>query len=90
MNFFQWYNTEHHHSALGLLTPEDVHYGRGPRIVEARQEVLNIAYTEHPERFVSKRPQAPQLPEAVWINPPALNAEKEKPECDKTPCTMLT
>ena len=26
--FFPWYNTEHYHSGLGLLTPEDVHYGR--------------------------------------------------------------
>ena len=25
--FFPWYNTEHHHSGLGLLTPHDVHYG---------------------------------------------------------------
>jgi len=26
--FFPWYNTEHYHSGLGPLTPEDVHYGR--------------------------------------------------------------
>jgi putative transposase len=24
-SFFPWYNTEHYHSGLGLLTPEDVH-----------------------------------------------------------------
>ena len=33
--FFPWYNTEHYHSGLGLLTPEDVHYGKVPRILEA-------------------------------------------------------
>ncbi len=27
LDFFQWYNTQHHHSGLGLLTPLDVHYG---------------------------------------------------------------
>ncbi len=26
--FFPWYNTEHRHDALGLLTPEAVHYGQ--------------------------------------------------------------
>src|SRR3989454_6860793 len=25
--FFPWYNTEHRHTGLGLLTPHDVHYG---------------------------------------------------------------
>jgi len=90
VDFFGWYNTEHHHSALGWLTPEDVHYGRGPRLVQARQQVLDAAYTQHPERFVRRPPEAPQLPEAVWINPPASIAAKEELECDKTPCTVLT
>ena len=27
-NFFTWYNTEHRHSGIGLMTPEAVHYGR--------------------------------------------------------------
>jgi len=91
VDFFGWYNTEHHHSALGWLTPEDVHYGRGPRLVQARQQVLDAAYTQHPERFVRRPPEAPQLPEAVWINPPAHNiAKEEQTEPDKTPCIMLT
>jgi len=25
VDFFAWYNTQHHHSALGWLTPEDIH-----------------------------------------------------------------
>ena len=91
VNFFGWYNCEHHHSALGWLTPEDVHYGRGPRLVEARQQVLDAAYTHHPERFVRKRPEAPQLPEAVWINPPDRNTAKAKEtEPDKTSCIVLS
>ncbi len=77
VEFFAWYNTEHHHSALGWLTPEDVHYGRGPHLVESRQRVLDAAYLQHPERFVHKGPDAPPLPQAVWINPPVLNAPKE-------------
>lgn len=86
VDFFQWYNTEHHHSALGWLTPEAVHYGQGPRIIKARQHVLDVAYSLHPERFVRNAPTAPQLPEAVWINPPVRNTAKE----ENTPIYMLS
>jgi putative transposase len=73
---FAWYNTEHHHSALGFLTPEDVHYGRAAAILAERQRVLDQAYAKKPERFVRARPRPLQLPDAVWINPPT----KEVPE----------
>jgi len=68
--FFAWYNTEHRHTGIALLTPESVHYGRAQTLISARQQVLDQAYADHPERFVRKPPVAPQLPEAVWINPP--------------------
>lgn len=68
--FFRWYNTDHHHSGIGLLTPKVVHYGRAPRVIQARQRVLDTAHLRHPERFVRTAPVAPALPEAVWINPP--------------------
>jgi putative transposase len=71
-----WYNTEHHHSALAFLTPEDVHYGRAPAILAQRQRVLDEAYSKNPERFVGARPRPLQLPAAVWINPPT----REVPE----------
>jgi putative transposase len=68
--FFRWYNYEHHHSAIGLLTPADVHFGRAQTILDQRQQVLRVAYLKNPERFV-KGPSTPApLPPAVWINPP--------------------
>jgi len=69
-SFFKWYNYEHYHTALALLTPADVHRGRAPAIIAQRQEVLRAAYEQHPERFVKGLPKPPQLPQAVWINPP--------------------
>jgi len=78
--FFTWYNTQHHHSAIGLLTPETVHYGRAEETIAARQRVLDHAHQLHPERFVRKRPQPPQLPEAVWINPPPLPRQTREGE----------
>jgi len=68
--FFDWYNTQHRHSGIGLLTPEMVHRGRGEEVRAARQTVLADAYAAHPERFVRKFPEPPALPTAVWINPP--------------------
>jgi putative transposase len=68
--FFTWYNTEHRHSGIGMLTPEDVHLGRGASRIAARAEVLALAYAAHPERFVRGLPQPAAPPTAVWINPP--------------------
>ncbi len=68
--FFAWYNTEHHHSGLGLLTPEVVPAGRAEQVRQLRQQTLNIAFAAHPERFVHNPPLAPALPTEVWINPP--------------------
>jgi putative transposase len=73
-DFFAWYNTEHHHSGIGIMTPETVHFGLAKATITARQKVLHDAHQRHPERFVRKPPKAPQLPEAVWINPPKEQA----------------
>jgi len=67
--FFPYYNGEHRHSALGLMTPQSVHYGFAPQLREARRDVLLAAYAKHPERF-SRPPEPPTLPAAAWINPP--------------------
>lgn len=78
-SFFRWYNLEHHHSGIGLLTPDVVHHGRAQATVASRQQVLNAAYCAHPERFVRNAPAAPAAPTAVWINPPKAN-DSEKQE----------
>jgi putative transposase len=74
-DFFDWYNHAHHHSALGLLTPADVHYGRAEEIIHQRQQVLQAAYHKNPERFVQGPPKPPELPTEVWINPPKKSAK---------------
>jgi len=68
--FFAWYNTEHRHSGIGMMTPASVHYGRASHINSARQRTLDMAYALHPERFVKRPPSPPELPAAAWINPP--------------------
>jgi len=72
--FFPWYNTEHRHSALGLMTPHDIHYGLAPAKWQRRAEVLRAAYAAHPERFPRGVPVPPPLPTAAWINKPPAPA----------------
>lgn len=68
--FFHWYNHEHHHSGIAMLTPHMVHYGLAAAVLDNRQHVLTAAFQQHPERFVRKPPRPAPLPDAVWINPP--------------------
>jgi putative transposase len=73
--FFTWYNQAHHHVGLGLMTPDQVHYGQADDVHAARQITLAAAFAAHPERFVNKPPAPPEKPTAVWINPPLKKAQ---------------
>ena len=68
--FFTWYNTVHKHSGIGLLTPEQVHYGQAQDILEQRAIVLESAFENHAKRFKGKMPKPFPLPRAAWINKP--------------------
>ena len=72
-SFFPWYNTEHRHGGIAMLTPDDVHHGRGKAVLAQRQLTLEAAWADHPERFVRGIPRPNPLPDAVWINPPATS-----------------
>lgn len=69
-DFFRWYNHEHRHSGLALMTPVAVHTGQAEKLTDKRKETLQKAYLRHPERFVKGAPQPLKLPTAVWINKP--------------------
>jgi len=84
-DFFGYYNNEHHHSGIGLLTPATMHYDQAERVVAARQETLLAAYRAHPERFVLRPPKPPALPQQAWINPPVERAEDLGPPAIVTP-----
>ena len=68
--FFTWYNEQHYHSGLNLLTPASVHYGQAAAVQQQRQTVMLTAYAAHPARFVRGEPLVKAAPAAVWINPP--------------------
>ena len=77
-HFFGWYNNEHYHSGIGLLTPASLHYGLAGGIIAARTTTLDLAFATNPERFVNGVPRPAKLPIAAWINPPARSPPNEK------------
>jgi len=46
-----------------------------PPYQKKRQDVLDVAYQRHPERFVRSAPKPPAPPSEVWINKPASTPE---------------
>jgi transposase InsO family protein len=75
--FFAWYNQDHHHAGIGLMTPDQIHFGQAETVYAARQATLDLAFLTTPERFVRKPPKPPQIPTAVWINPPKPTEETQ-------------
>lgn len=71
--FFGWYNKEHYHSGIGLMTPQNVHYGLAEQINEVRSQVLKTAFLKHPKRFKGNVPKPFTLPKAAWINKPSTD-----------------
>jgi putative transposase len=68
--FFDYYNNEHYHSGIALLTPATVHHGQANTIISARAITLTEAFNANPHRF-TKQPTPPQLPKEAWINDPS-------------------
>jgi len=75
VDFFAWYNDEHRHSGLALMTPRDVHEGKINERLAKRKAVLDAAFAATPERFVRGNPRPAQPPAIVWINPPKQSPE---------------
>lgn len=68
--FFTWYNGEHRHEGIAMLTPEDVHTGRTAMRLATRGETLAAAYEMTPGRFVKGLPEPKHPPKEVALNPP--------------------
>jgi putative transposase len=78
--FFDWYNNEHHHSGIAMLTPASVHYRSAGQLLQARAVTLVGAYMSHPERFVKGIPKIKTVPREVWINRPLVKTARAQAE----------
>jgi len=74
--FFPWYNMEHHHSGVALMTPHVLHYGLAKEAFEARQRFY-WPPMKRIRRGSFGSPGALPLPQAAWINPPKPAKESE-------------
>ena len=89
LDFFHWYNTIHHHSGLGWLTPFDVHHGLAETRLAERAAALRKAFEATPEGFVRGVPIPPALPREVWINKPRT-VEKARETFDTKFCPEVS
>jgi putative transposase len=72
--FFEYYNHEHYHSGIALLTPATVHFGDAETVQAERAATLEAAWRANPERF-NRKPIPLELPKEAWINDPSREAK---------------
>ncbi len=66
--FVGWYNTEHLHSAIRFVTPDDRHFGREHAILQQRREVYEEARAKNPGRWSGSTRNWEAI-EKVYLNP---------------------
>jgi transposase InsO family protein len=68
-NFVTWYNTQHRHSGIAFVTPEQRHQGQDHQILQKRKSVYEAAKRQMPNRWKSRTTRQWQGNQAVWLNP---------------------
>ena len=63
-----WYNHQHHHSAIGFVTPAQRHAGLDRALLEARSLVYERARQENPQRWSRQTRQWAHV-DVVHLNP---------------------
>lgn len=66
--FVAWYNTEHQHSGVSFVTPEQRHMGEDHAILENRKKVFEAARKKNPGRWTGKTRNCSRIDE-VRLNP---------------------
>ena len=66
--FVFWYNTQHMHSSIRYVTPDDRHFGREEHILANRRKVYEKARSRNPDRW-SKNIRNWNPVHQVWLNP---------------------
>jgi transposase InsO family protein len=66
--FVGWYNTEHLHSSIRFITPDDRHFGREKAILAGRSNLYEAARLKNPNRW-SRNIRNWEPVETVYLNP---------------------
>lgn len=73
--FVRWYNTEHLHSGISFVTPEQRHYGQDQAILKHRRKVYAAAKARRPDRWTGRVRKWPWIREVV-LNPAGERGKK--------------
>jgi hypothetical protein len=73
-SFVTWYNTEHRHSAIRFVTPDERHEGRDKEILANRHSVYRLARERNPERWSAQTRNWKPV-EIVTLNPKRTKKE---------------
>ena len=80
--FVFWYNTQHLHSAIRYITPDDRHFGIEKHILANRRKVYEKARSQNPNRW-SKNIRNWNSVRMVWLNPEKKNETSQTPHLKK-------
>ena len=72
-SFFRWYNAEHRHGGISMLTPEQVHFGNADQVIAGREAVLREALGRSSPTAsspVSRSPNRSRRPSGSILQPP--------------------
>jgi len=67
--FVAWYNNQHLHSSIGMVTPAQRHDGSDVAIRARRQAITADAARRHPTRWSGRSPRQWKAPLTVALNP---------------------
>jgi transposase InsO family protein len=67
--FVSWYNTEHRHSGIRFVTPQQRHAGKDQAILEARTAIYEAAKDDMPNRWNGRTVRNWTPVSTVWLNP---------------------
>jgi transposase InsO family protein len=67
-SFAVWYNNSHRHSGIGYVTPVQRRTGESTKLFEKRNDTLDRAWKEKPERFPKKGPKYWKEKRVVYLN----------------------
>jgi len=75
--FVTWYNTEHRHSGIRFVTPQQRHQGTDTTILAARTHLYEEAKAKHPDRWRGR-----DVRNWTPIGTVLLNPDRESPNAD--------
>lgn len=73
--FVLWYNTEHRHSAIRFVTPDQRHRGLDREILERRHQIYQDAKKRNPERWSGETRNCEPV-EVVTLNPETTRGDQ--------------